>query len=73
MYVYLLNGHVGLVINSKVDSSDAAGLVAVGDAGTRVSDVAECAMVVANDSTSKRRAGEISLDSSICINNKFKV
>ena len=47
--VYLLDGHIRLVVNCEVDSSDAAGLVAVGNAGSRVTDVAKCAVVVTND------------------------
>jgi len=66
-FLYLLNRHVGLVVNSKVNSSDAAGLVAVSNAGSRVTNVAKCAVVVADDSTGKRRAGEISLNGSVCI------
>lgn len=54
------------MINSKVDSSDTAGLVAVGNAGSRVSDVAKCAVVVADDSASKRRARKISLNGGVC-------
>lgn len=53
------------MVNSKVDSSDTAGLVAVGNARSGVSDVAECAVVVANDGASERRSGEISLDGGV--------
>ena len=54
------------MVNCEVDSGDAAGLVAVGNAGSRVSDVAKCAVVVADDGAGESGAREVSLDGRVC-------
>ena len=53
------------MVNSKVNGSDTTSLVAVSNTGSRVADVAKCAVVVSDDGACKCSAREIRLNGGI--------